>query len=294
MPWPSVWSAAADGIDAPAPGAEGGDPVAADDAVVEVEPVGVDAAAVRAAVPGGRRFALAGVPDDGAIVELGRAPDRQSAAPGQRVGLGAAGDGLGLGIARLDGHVPHGQVAVDGQHPGVAGAAAVPLDRDAVRQVRGVDLHVLAGVEGRLAVVPLLITGVHVVDVDLALEDRMLVADDGQQDGVAVERAVEGDGVARGRRFEGRPQRDRSGRRRGDVIEGIDHELRIYRVVVRGTSAGGEGQGQRKDPHCQTRTLHRRASLSAEYPPSIDGTSIGRFRRILQIPPGPAPFLTES
>jgi hypothetical protein len=134
-----------------------------------------------------------------------------------------------------------------------------------VRQVRGVDGQVLVGVEGRPAVVPLLVAREDVVDIDLALEDRVLLADDGQQDRVAVERAIEGDRVARRRRFDGRPQGDRPGRRRRVVVEGIDHEARIWRVAIRRTAAGGERQGERDEPKNSRGALHGGISFSIRW-----------------------------
>ena len=247
---------AADRIDAAAAGPVGDGRIAADDAIVEVQPVGVDAAAVGAAVAGGTRFTEAGVGGDRTVIELGDAPDGKAASPGQGVGLGPAHDRLGERIAASDGHVLHGQVAVNGQHPGVARVAAVPFERDAAWEARGVDSQAMTGVEGRSAVVAFLITRKRVVDVDLAFERRMLLANDVQQDRAAVKGAVEGDRVARRGGRDGRADGHRPGRRRGVVLQGIDDERRFQRNIVHGAAAGQQSKDQRQGRYFQESTFH--------------------------------------
>jgi len=248
----------ADGVDAAAgcPAAE--DRIAADDAVAHLDDVGVDGAAEGAAVPRRVEVAFDVVVVEPAVEEPGHAPDGERPAPGQgpRLGVRITGrDVLGHAAAAGDRHAHEGEMAGDGQHAGVAGGASGPGEGDARRQSGGIEHDVLARVECRAAVVAVEVAdevgdraaGLHAHAHDLALEDRVIFADDGQDEGGAVEARIEDDGLSVGRPGEGRAQGEGAGGRSHRVHEAIDDEGGRTRRIRRFAAADGHPEERQAD-----------------------------------------------
>jgi hypothetical protein len=152
---------------------------------------------------------------------------------------------LGHAPAARDGHIRHGQVAIDGQHSRWIRFAAGPGQSNAGGKSRGVDDDAFSRVERRPSVVSVEVTqqvrhrsawlfpDAH----DLALQRRVLFADDGQLNGAAVEAWVEDDGLAAGRRGQGGTKRNRFLGRQLDVFETVDDD----RFMVDGAADNDHG-----------------------------------------------------
>jgi len=196
--------------------------VSGDDAILEVETVGVDTSAIGSAIPARIVITNDLVSVDRGMVERESSPNREASAAGESVGLrGRPSDGFCLRVSASDIHVLQGEIAADREHAGRVQISAGPLDGDAIRKRGSVEHHVLLQIDRRFAVIAIGVSLKRHAAVGFTREGGVILAYEVEFDGGTVEAGIEGNRIGGRDLTENAAERVGAGRRLGDIVGGV-------------------------------------------------------------------------